>query len=156
MRSIASSNLRDILPDLGDVPIAGITADSRKVEPGWLFVAVPGTKADGMSFVPDAIRRGAAAVIGEGPSPAGLAVPYARVPDAREALARAAAAFYPGQPETIVAVTGTSGKSSVADFVRQLFAASGRRSASLGTLGVITSDGAAYGSLTTPDPVTLH
>jgi hypothetical protein len=49
-------SLRDILPHLGDVPIAGITADSRKVEPGWLFVAVPGTKADGMSFVPDAIR----------------------------------------------------------------------------------------------------
>jgi UDP-N-acetylmuramoyl-L-alanyl-D-glutamate--2,6-diaminopimelate ligase len=65
-------------------------------------------------------------------------------------------AFTPRQPETVVAVTGTSGKSSVADFARQLFATLGHRSASVGTLGVVTSDGAAYGSLTTPDPVALH
>jgi UDP-N-acetylmuramoyl-L-alanyl-D-glutamate--2,6-diaminopimelate ligase len=152
---------RDLAPEFDGMPsvfIAGITADSRKVQPGWLFVAVPGTKADGMSFVPDAAARGAAAVLGEGARPAGLpsTVTYARVPDARRALALAASRFYPGQPEAIVAVTGTSGKSSVADFSRQLFAALGRRSASLGTLGVMTSDGLAYGSLTTPDPVTLH
>ncbi|MFX9165553.1 Mur ligase domain-containing protein, partial [Acinetobacter baumannii] len=89
-----------------------------------LFVAVPGTKADGMAFVADAVRRGAAAVVGEADRPAGLpsGIPYVRVPDARRALALAAAGFYPGQPETVVAVTGTSGKSSVADFARQLFA----------------------------------
>ncbi|NNM70835.1 UDP-N-acetylmuramoyl-L-alanyl-D-glutamate--2,6-diaminopimelate ligase [Enterovirga aerilata] len=145
-------------PSGGDRPIAGITADSRKVRPGWLFVAVPGTKADGMDFVPDAVARGAAAVIGEAERPAGMpaAIAYVQVPDARRALALVAARFYPGQPETMVAVTGTSGKSSVADFTRQLFAAVGRRSASLGTLGLMTSDGLAYGSLTTPDPVTLH
>jgi UDP-N-acetylmuramoyl-L-alanyl-D-glutamate--2,6-diaminopimelate ligase len=152
----------DLLPELpagvADVPVAGITADSRRVQPGWLFVAVPGTKADGMGYVADAAARGAAAIIGEGMAPADLpaGVAYARVPDARRALALVASRFYPVQPDTIVAVTGTSGKSSVADFTRQLFAALGRRSASLGTLGVMTSDGLAYGSLTTPDPVTLH
>jgi UDP-N-acetylmuramoyl-L-alanyl-D-glutamate--2,6-diaminopimelate ligase len=153
---------RDLLPALAagvaDVPVVGITADSRRVQPGWLFVAVPGTKADGMSYVADAAARGAAAIIGEGAAPADLpaGVAYAQVPDARRALALVASRFYPVQPDTIVAVTGTSGKSSVADFTRQLFAALGRRSASLGTLGVMTSDGLAYGSLTTPDPVTLH
>src|SRR4051794_41557529 len=111
-----------------------------------------------MSFVPAALRAGAMAVVGQAERPAALphAVPYLRVADVRRALALAAARFFPRQPETVVAVTGTSGKSSVADFVRQLFAALGRRSASLGTLGVITSAGAAYGSLTTPDPVALH
>ena len=154
--------LRELLPDapgaFADVSVAGLTADSRQVGPGFAFVAIPGTKADGSAFIADAASRGASLIVGEGGRPAGLpdAVAYSRVPDARRALATLASRFHPGQPDTIVAVTGTSGKSSVADFVRQLFAAVGRRSASLGTLGVITSDGAAYGSLTTPDPVTLH
>jgi UDP-N-acetylmuramoyl-L-alanyl-D-glutamate--2,6-diaminopimelate ligase len=78
------------------------------------------------------------------------------VADARHALALSAARLHPRRPEKVVAVTGTSGKSSVADFTRQLFATLGHKSASLGTLGVITSDGAAYGSLTTPDPISLH
>ena len=151
--------MSSLLPELADHPVAGLTADSRKVGPGWLFVAVPGTKADGMSFVPDAVARGATAIVGEAERPADLpaGVAYAQVPDARRALALAAARFHPAQPVTVVAVTGTSGKSSVADFARQLFANNlGVRSASLGTLGVMTSDGLAYGSLTTPDPVTLH
>ena len=165
LRAMSSSSrptLRDLVPELAagiaDVSVAGITADSRRVQPGWLFVAVPGTKADGMGYVVDAAARGAAAIIGEGLPPADLpaGIAYARVPEARRALALVASRFYPVQPDTIVAVTGTSGKSSVADFTRQLFAALGRRSGSLGTLGVMTSDGLAYGSLTTPDPVTLH
>jgi UDP-N-acetylmuramoyl-L-alanyl-D-glutamate--2,6-diaminopimelate ligase len=159
MHSSSNATARDLLPGLPDLQVAGVTADSRKVAPGFVFVAVPGTKADGMSFVPDALRRGAAAIVGEAERPADLpsSVAYARVEDARRALALVAARFHPRQPETVVAVTGTSGKSSVADFARQLFAKHLRvRSASLGTLGVITSDGAAYGSLTTPDPVTLH
>ena len=76
--------------------------------------------------------------------------------DVRAALSRAAAALFPRQPEKIVAVTGTSGKTSVADFTRQIFAACGFQAASLGTIGVIKPSGAVYGSLTTPDPVTLH
>ena len=111
-----------------------------------------------MSFVPQAVAAGAVAVVGEAARPADLPghVAYVQVPDVRRALALAAARFYPRQPDTIVAVTGTSGKSSVADFTRQLFAHLGHKSASLGTLGVVTSDGAAYGSLTTPDPISLH
>ncbi|MDF2810707.1 MAG: UDP-N-acetylmuramoyl-L-alanyl-D-glutamate--2,6-diaminopimelate ligase, partial [Microvirga sp.] len=135
-------------------PVSGITSDSRRVSPGSVFFAVPGTKADGMAFASQAVAGGAIAVVGEAEAPADL--PYVRVPDVRRALSFAASQFHPQQPSTIVAVTGTSGKSSVADFVRQLFALLGHKSASLGTLGVITSDGTAYGSLTTPDPVSLH
>ncbi|MET0745255.1 MAG: Mur ligase family protein, partial [Microvirga sp.] len=155
--------LGDLVPEAAGTPaaslrVSGITADSRKVHPGALFVAVPGTRADGMSFVPQAVAAGAAAVLGEGPRPENFpeGVAYLGASDLRRTLALAASRFYPRQPEAIVAVTGTSGKSSVADFARQLFASLGYRSASLGTLGIITSDGASYGSLTTPDPVTLH
>ena len=138
--------------------ISGLAFDSRKVTPGAAFVAIPGTAADGRRFIPQALAAGAAAVVAEGPRPAEIdeAVPFVAAQDSRRALALAAARLHPRQPESIVAVTGTAGKSSVADFVRQLFAALGRKSASLGTLGVVTSDGAAYGSLTTPDPLSLH
>ncbi|MBF9233597.1 UDP-N-acetylmuramoyl-L-alanyl-D-glutamate--2,6-diaminopimelate ligase [Microvirga sp. BT350] len=155
--------LGDLLPEAaGDpaasTPVAKIASDSRKVGPGTAFFAVPGTKVDGMSFVPQAVAAGAVAIVGEAERPSDLPanVAYTRAPDVRLALAIAAARFYPKQPEKVVAVTGTSGKSSVADFTRQLFAVLGNKSASLGTLGVITSDGTAYGSLTTPDPISLH
>ncbi len=140
------------------VSISKLASDSRKVERNTIFFAVPGTKVDGMSFVPQAVAAGATAIVGEAERPSDLAanVAYIRVGDVREALSHAASRFYSRQPEKTVAVTGTSGKSSVADFTRQLFAHLGHKSASLGTLGVITSDGAAYGSLTTPDPISLH
>ena len=139
-------------------PVSGVSADSRTVRPGGVFVAVPGAKADGILFAADAARAGAVAVVGGAPRPADLdaTVAYLRVPDPRRALALAAARFHPGQPERVVAVTGTSGKSSVADFARQLYAALGLSSASLGTLGIVTGEGAGYGGLTTPDPVALH
>ncbi|WP_342361297.1 UDP-N-acetylmuramoyl-L-alanyl-D-glutamate--2,6-diaminopimelate ligase [Terrarubrum flagellatum] len=148
----------DVPPRQADVDIAEVTADSRKVKAGFLFVAIPGVKADGSQFIHDAIARGASAVLTESESAAAIAesAPIIRVADTRAALSRAAAALHPRQPETIVAVTGTSGKTSVADFARQIFAADGKISASVGTLGVIKSDGTSYGSLTTPDPVTLH
>ncbi|WP_114942998.1 UDP-N-acetylmuramoyl-L-alanyl-D-glutamate--2,6-diaminopimelate ligase [Microvirga calopogonii] len=138
--------------------VSKIASDSRKVEQGTLFFAVPGTKVDGMSFVPQAVVAGAVAIVGEAARPSDLPghVAYVQVADVRRTLALAAARFYPRQPEKVVAVTGTSGKSSVADFTRQLFAHLGYKSASVGTLGIITSDGAAYGSLTTPDPISLH
>ncbi|HEY8380709.1 MAG TPA: UDP-N-acetylmuramoyl-L-alanyl-D-glutamate--2,6-diaminopimelate ligase [Microvirga sp.] len=161
MNDVTTRTLADLFPEAQGTPgasavVAGIASDSRRVGPGTVFVAVPGTKADGMSFAPQAVAAGAAAVIGEREAPADLAVPYLRVPDVRRSLALAAARLHPVQPERVVAVTGTSGKSSVADFTRQLFAVLGFKSASLGTLGVITSDGTAYGSLTTPDPLSLH
>ena len=144
--------------DHAPLAVSRIASDSRKVEPGTLFFAVPGTKVDGMSFVPQALAAGAVAIVGEAARPSDLPAPvaYVQVGDVRRALALAAARFHPRQPEKVVAVTGTSGKSSVADFTRQLFAHLGYKSASVGTLGIITSDGAAYGSLTTPDPISLH
>ena len=97
--------------------VSGLTADSRKVRPGSVFVAVPGTKADGAAFIPQALAAGAMAIVGEAERPATLnaAIAYLRVADVRRALALAAARFFPRQPETVVAVTGTSGKSSAAD-----------------------------------------
>ena len=136
-----------------DLPVLGLTADSRAVRPGWVFFAVPGTRGDGLAYAAAARDAGAVAIVAgrdiEG-------VPTLRVPDVRRALSAAAARFHPDQPGTIVAVTGTSGKTSVAAFVRQIWAAGGARAASIGTLGVVGPDGAQYGSLTTPDPVTLH
>jgi UDP-N-acetylmuramoyl-L-alanyl-D-glutamate--2,6-diaminopimelate ligase len=140
------------------VEISGLTADSREVRPGWLFAALPGAKADGARFVPDAIAKGAAAVLvraGVDVSGAGQ-VPVLASAEPRRALALMAARFFGAQPDRIVAVTGTSGKTSVADFTRQIFAVLGRKAASLGTIGVVKPDGSVYGSLTTPDPVALH
>ena len=138
--------------------IVRLTADSRAAAPGALFVALAGTRADGARFVADAVARGAVAVLAAETAaiPDGLAVPVLRAREPRRALALMAARFFGKQPQTVVAVTGTSGKTSVAEFTRQLFAAAGRRAASLGTIGVVKPDGAIYGSLTTPDPVTLH
>lgn len=145
-------------PEAKAIRIHGISADSRAIKPGFLFAAMPGTKADGLQFAPQAIANGAVAVLAErAPAQAlpGGAV-LAKVADARLALTRAAARFYPQQPKTIVAVTGTSGKTSVAHFTRQIYEALGHRSGYIGTLGVISPQGSRYGSLTTPDPVTLH
>ena len=142
-------------PGLAGKAIGGLAADSRKVRPGDAFFAVAGAKQDGLAFVRDALSRGAAVVVGER-APDVDNAPFVQVADARAALSRAAARFYPRQPDTIVAVTGTSGKTSVAAFVRQIWAAAGRESASLGTLGVVSRPLEVYGSLTTPDPIALH
>jgi UDP-N-acetylmuramoyl-L-alanyl-D-glutamate--2,6-diaminopimelate ligase len=147
-----------LAPEFQDVVIGGVATDSRAVTPGDLFVALRGTKTDGLRFVADAVRSGAVAVMGEevpDPSlPAG--VPFIAVDDARRALAHAAARFFPRQPDMIAAVTGTSGKTSVVAFVRQIWSQLGRPAASIGTLGLISPDGEIAGSLTTPDPIRLH
>ena len=137
--------------------IIGITADSRKVAPGYAFFALPGSKADGLAFAAEAAARGAVAIIAERmPELPMKDVVLVEVADARRALALAAARFFGRQPDTIVAVTGTSGKTSVAVFVRQIWQALGYRAASLGTIGLVSPSTVTYGSLTTPDPVTLH
>jgi UDP-N-acetylmuramoyl-L-alanyl-D-glutamate--2,6-diaminopimelate ligase len=156
--------LADLLPPdaafearLGATEITGVTADSRAVKPGFLFVAVPGTKADGLRFVPQALAGGAAAIMAESaPQQVAAEVAVVKIPNVRRALALAAARFYPRQPRTIAAVTGTSGKTSVAAFTRQIWAALGHAAASIGTVGVVSPQGETYGSLTTPDPVGLH
>ena len=151
--------LTSLIPQAtADVEIAGLASDSRDVQPGYLFAALAGTRATGVDFIPDAVGRGAAAVLApEGTDPA-LAQGIALVtdPNPRQRLAVAAARYYGPQPEVVVCVTGTNGKTSVADFTRQIWRASGRKAASLGTLGV-NADGE-WQPLrhTTPDPIELH
>jgi UDP-N-acetylmuramoyl-L-alanyl-D-glutamate--2,6-diaminopimelate ligase len=134
-----------------DPQIKGVTADSRKVERGFLFAALPGAKSDGKAFVPAALARGAVAVLASENMP-GLGAPVIKVGDPRRAYALAASAFHGAQPATCVAVTGTNGKTSVANFCRQIFAGLGRSSASMGTLGVRAGDEQITPpGLTTPD-----
>jgi UDP-N-acetylmuramoyl-L-alanyl-D-glutamate--2,6-diaminopimelate ligase len=145
--------------DAGDVEITGLTADSREVEPGFLFAGLPGTRMDGADFIPQALRQGATALLlpGNSPAAAGAApVPVITVADPRRALALMAARFHAAQPETIAAVTGTNGKTSVVSFVRQIWQGLGRSAASLGTVGAVTPSGPRDLLHTTPDPVALH
>jgi len=135
--------------------IAGLAFDSRKTAPGDVFFALAGAKDDGLKHVGEAVKKGAAAIVAERWAETPNAA-FIKVADARAALAHAAARFYPRQPETIVAVTGTSGKTSVVAFVRQIWQALGREAASIGTIGVVSRPLTVYGSLTTPDPIALH
>lgn len=144
-------------PGTDDLEITSLTADSRAVTPGAIFVAIPGTRVDGTKFILDAVNKGAIAVVAaQDADVPDVSVPVLRTSDPRRALALMAAKLLPRRPEVAVAVTGTNGKTSVVEFTRQIFAALGRKAASLGTLGVVKPDGARYGSLTTPDPITLH
>ncbi|MEK1925988.1 MAG: Mur ligase domain-containing protein, partial [Rhizobium giardinii] len=106
----------------GDIDIAAITADSRQVVPGALFVALSGSKADGKAFIDDAIARGAAAVVAGAKLSNDASIPVFAASAPRRVLALAAANFYGRQPQTMVAVTGTAGKTSVASFTRQIWA----------------------------------
>ena len=136
-----------------DPMIEGVTADSRKVKPGFLFAALPGTQADGLAFVPSAVAAGAAAVIATAQAP-GVDAPFVVTPDPRRAYALAAAAFWKAQPATVVAVTGTNGKTSVAAFCRQIFNACGHRAASMGTLGVYATGPDGFAAQLTPPGLT--
>jgi UDP-N-acetylmuramoyl-L-alanyl-D-glutamate--2,6-diaminopimelate ligase len=147
--------LKDADRALASRAIAGLAFDSRKTAPGDIFFALTGAKDDGLRHVGEAVEKGAAAIVAERWADTPSAA-FVQVADARAALAHAAARFYPRQPETIVAVTGTSGKTSVAAFTRQIWSALGQRAASIGTIGVVSPSGETYGSLTTPDPVALH
>tara|TARA_Y100000052_G_scaffold27601_1_gene37413 strand:- start:58722 stop:60155 length:1434 start_codon:yes stop_codon:yes gene_type:complete len=138
-----------------DVEITGMTADSRAVEPGFLFAALKGVAADGRTFIPQAIEKGAVAILADGPV-ADVTVPVIEAEEPRGALAMASARFYSGQPGNIVGVTGTNGKSSTVDFLRQIWADMGLEAASLGTLGLVGPQGSVDLGHTTPDPVAIH
>ncbi len=142
-----------------NVEVRGLAVDSRAVRPGFLFAALPGSRFDGRDFIPDAVAKGAVAVL----APPGTELrrddrQIALLTDdnPRRQLALLAARFYGGQPRRIAAVTGTNGKTSVAEFSRQLWQAQGLAAASLGTLGLLPPGSGAPSSLTTPDPIELH
>jgi UDP-N-acetylmuramoyl-L-alanyl-D-glutamate--2,6-diaminopimelate ligase len=138
--------------------LLGITADSRAVRHGMIFAALPGSHADGRNFIASAVARGASAVLAPLGTdwPAGVPVrPLLADPEPRRRMALIAALFAGPMPTTLVAVTGTNGKTSTVEFTRQLWALSGRAAASLGTLGVIGPGLQPGPGLTTPDPVAL-
>lgn len=153
-----------LLPPAGfaDLDIAGLTADSRAVHPGFLFAALPGTRQDGRRFAADAATRGAAAILTDDAEALTLSPALRRrlavVTDAnpQRRLALLAARFHRRQPRTVAAVTGTNGKTSVTHFTREIWTALGHPAASLGTLGLVTAGEHRPGALTTPDPVALH
>jgi UDP-N-acetylmuramoyl-L-alanyl-D-glutamate--2,6-diaminopimelate ligase len=168
---VATVKLSELLEEQGmdpaalkEMEIAGLTADSREVKPGYLFAALPGAKADGRAFVAEAVSRGAAAVL----APPGTELGAARADthgqvirlitdsNPRRRFALMAAKFYPHQPDVVAAVTGTNGKTSVAHFAQQLWTALGKRSGYMGTLGAWGGNKKIDGSLTTPDPVGVH
>jgi len=151
----------------GDAPltnpdIAGITADSRQVQPGFLFAAMKGVATDGRRFAREAVARGAVAILTDDAAALALdddarrRVAILADPNPQRRLALIAARFYPRRPKTIAGVTGTNGKTSVAHFTREIWQALGHKSASLGTLGWVIGGERHPGALTTPDPVALH
>ena len=148
--------LRDIASIDSDSEVTGFAIDDRKVTKGSVFGAFPGTVFNGEDFVPRAVERGAIAVVAR-PEAKVENVPHLADAEPRRLFAELAAKFYAPYPETIVAVTGTNGKTSTVEMTRQIWRMTGHRSASIGTLGVTTSDDQVKTGLTTPDIVTfLH
>ncbi|MDA0261342.1 MAG: UDP-N-acetylmuramoyl-L-alanyl-D-glutamate--2,6-diaminopimelate ligase, partial [Proteobacteria bacterium] len=158
--------LTDLLRDSAGLPeglsanpeIAGLTADSREVEPGYLFAALCGSTANGADFVAEAIERGAVAILGDDElelAPQAGAV-LVRAANPRRCLALLAARLYPRQPANIAAVTGTNGKTSVVYFARQIWQELGYRSGTIGTLGAQWRGHVQALPTTTPEPVSLH
>ena len=146
------------LRDLADVPsdsdVTGFALDHRKVVPGSVFGAFKGAVFNGEDYIGQAVDRGAVAVVARPEAPA-ADVPLLADPEPRRLFAELAAKFYAPFPETVVAVTGTNGKTSTVEMTRQIWRMSGHRSASIGTLGVTTSDDQVSTGLTTPDIVTF-
>jgi UDP-N-acetylmuramoyl-L-alanyl-D-glutamate--2,6-diaminopimelate ligase len=156
---VMHERIADMPQALKDIEIVGLTCDSRQVGPGFLFAALPGTRADGRAFILDAVTRGAAAVLappGTEIDRRGRSVALIAVENPRRLYALMAARFFGAQPKMIAAVTGTNGKTSTVAFLRQIWTHLGRRAASLGTLGLVAPGMEIAGSLTTPDPVDLH
>lgn len=150
-----SELLKDKAPGR-DVDVTGLTADSRAVKAGFLFAALPGTQVDGVKYIDDAIRAGAATILCR---PDAVQddqnVVWISDPVPARLFAHMVSRYFDRQPETVVAVTGTNGKTSVASFTRQIWEYMGHRAGMVGTLGVTAPGVTRHAGLTTPDPVTL-
>ena len=156
LQDLFSGDARFATPAEAAIDVTGLAVDSRSVKPGDLFFALAGARTDGAKFIAAAIAAGASAIAGEHRPAGGCRMPFVTTPNPRRALALAAARFFPKQPSTIAAVTGTSGKTSVAAFTRQIWQRLGHDAASIGTIGLVSEKRTVYGSLTTPDPIALH
>ena len=158
MKLNALTGLSDQVPgELDSVAVTGLASNSREVQKGFLFFGLPGTNVDGARFVGQAAELGAcAAVVSDQSDVEPVKIPVLRSKDPRLTLAHAAASFFDAQPDTVAAVTGTAGKTSVANFLRQIWELEGRAAASLGTTGIVAPGKDEYGNLTTPDPIFLH
>ncbi len=154
--NLASLFSAGVPEDARDLDVTGLTADSRQVRPGYLFAALQGVAAHGREFVEQAKAKGAVAVLSAGDLGADPGLAQVTDDNPRRAFALAASAFYPNRPATLVAVTGTNGKSSTVDFLRQLWTHAGKSAASIGTLGAIGPKGVIDLGHTTPDPAAIH
>lgn len=158
---IKSLGLEKVVSEAGnltlDPQITGLSVDSRLTKPGHIFCAMPGLNMHGGEFITYALRMGAVAVLtdAEGLKYATDDIPVLVADDPRLALSHAAARWFGAQPENMLAITGTNGKTSVASFCRQIFEALGENAVNFGTTGV---EGAVSAKLThtTPEPITLH
>ncbi|WP_420384010.1 UDP-N-acetylmuramoyl-L-alanyl-D-glutamate--2,6-diaminopimelate ligase [Novosphingobium sp.] len=148
---ISAAGLASVAPDAN---VTGFAIDHRKVAPGTVFGAFAGTRVNGEDYIPAAIAAGAVAIVARPEAIVDGAVHIAS-DEPRRTFARIAAQFFTPVPETIVAVTGTNGKTSTVEMTRQLWRMAGHRSASIGTLGVTTADESVSTGLTTPDIVTF-
>jgi len=146
--------LSDLAGVASDSFVTGFALDHRKVAAGNIFGAFRGSRFNGEDFIGEAVKRGAAAVVAR-PGARVDGVPHLAADEPRKLFAELAARFYAPYPETIVAVTGTNGKTSTVELTRQLWRIAGHRSASIGTLGVTTADDQVSTGLTTPDIVTF-
>ena len=136
--------------------IKGLTSDSRAVKDGYLFAALKGVNHDGANFIDVVIKNGATHILVQRGTPVPDGVTSIESDNPHLDFAKLCAEFYGDQPDNIVAVTGTNGKTSVADFIRQIFELLNLKSASLGTLGLVSNHYKADNVMTTPDPVILH
>ncbi len=143
----------EVVPAARDLEVNGVTGDSRRVRPGDLFVAIRGAKSDGLAYVPDAVRRGAVAVVSDRPAPGGATVPWIAVAEPRRALALAAARLHgdPAEKLVLAGVTGTNGKTSTATLLEAILARRYGKAGFLGTVGYRTPRRALEADRTTPE-----
>ena len=146
--------LRDLAGIDSDSQVTGFAIDHRKVAPGTVFGAFPGTRFNGEDFIGAAVSAGAVAVVARPEAPVSGA-PHVASGEPRREFARLAAKFFQPFPATVVAVTGTNGKTSNVELARQLWRMAGNHAASIGTLGVTTANDQVKTGLTTPDIVTF-
>jgi len=147
----------DLDDAIASIEVSGLASNTDDVTRGALFFGLPGVNVDGAKFADVAEKAGAAAaIVSQSSEMPDVTIPVIATDNPRATLAHASAAFFASQPETVVAVTGTAGKTSVATFLRQIWAADNRKAASIGTTGVVAPGRDDYGNLTTPDPISLH